>query len=114
MEKRLILDFNKDNVILEGTSHLELKDIFEIIHKAKFYFGHDTGFMHIATSFEIPALVIFGDLPPFNYNKFINSIEPDDGIYSENSIEAISFDKVKNELEKFIDKYEFLKKSQKI
>ena len=86
---------------------MELKDIFNIICRAKFYFGHDTGFMHVVTSFKIPALVIFGDIPPFSYNKYINTIEPDNAVYTKDSIKNISFDKTKYELEKFISKYNF-------
>jgi len=106
IEKKLISDFNSKDISIRGTSHLDLKNILEMINEGIFYFGHDTGFMHLTSSLNIPTIAVFGDIPPYNYSDNMSSIGPDDNIFTDSSIKKILFEKVKDALDKFLNKHD--------
>ena len=74
LESLLVKSFEDKEIILETTSQLKLQDVFNKIKNGLFYFGHDTGFMHLSASLNIPVLAIYGDIPPYNYSKYMRSI----------------------------------------
>jgi ADP-heptose:LPS heptosyltransferase len=51
----------------QGTS---MREMIELISKASFFIGLDSGPSHIAASFKIPAIIFFGAINP-NYRHFI-------------------------------------------
>ena len=73
--------------------------------KGKFYFGHDTGFMFLSLSLNIPAIGLFGEVSPYFYSDNMKSIVPEDEIFGENCIKNISFENAKSKLDKFISLY---------
>ena len=105
LENKLIKEFSSEDTFIEGTSNLSLKNIFEKTKKGKFYFGHDTGFMFLSLSLNIPAIGLFGEVSPYFYSDNMKSIVPEDEIFGENCIKNISFENAKSKLDKFISLY---------
>jgi ADP-heptose:LPS heptosyltransferase len=105
LESKLIKKFSSEEIFIEGTSNLSLKNIFEKAKKGKFYFGHDTGFMYLSSSLNIPAIGLFGEVSPYFYSDNMKSIVPEDEIFGENCIKNISFENAKSKLDKFISLY---------
>ena len=105
IETNICDHFYSQNINLIKTSNLDIKKIIFYLKKTKIYFGNDTGFSHLAASFKIPSLVIYGDCEPFNnYSKFIFPITPKNKIFTHNSIKNISFEQVQNQLKFFFKK----------
>tara|TARA_B100000029_G_scaffold411086_1_gene413290 strand:+ start:1474 stop:2460 length:987 start_codon:yes stop_codon:yes gene_type:complete len=105
LENKLIKNFSSKEIFIEGTSNLSLQNIFKKAKKGKFYFGHDTGFMYLSLSLNIPAIGLFGEVPPYFYSDNMKSITPEDKIFGKNSIQNISFKNAISELDKFISVY---------
>ena len=100
--------FNLKNIYFIRTSNLSIEKIIPFLKKTKVYFGNDTGFSHLAASYKIPSIVIYGDCEPFNdYSKFIFPIVPKNKIFNNNSIKNISFEYVKNKIKSFLHKNNF-------
>lgn len=105
IETNICDHFYSQNINFIKTSNLDIKKIIFYLKKTKIYFGNDTGFSHLAASFKIPSLVIYGDCEPFNnYSKFIFPITPKNKIFTHNSIKNISFEQVRNQLKFFFKK----------
>ena len=105
LESLLVNSFKDKEIILETTSQLKLKDVFNKIRNGLFYFGHDTGFMHLSASLNIPILAIYGDIPPYNYSKYMKSIVPNDNKFTKTSIKNILFEEAKVKLDEFLNEY---------
>ena len=86
--------------------YLQGQPTFHSSNKGIFYFGHDTGFMHLVSSLNIPTIAVFGDIPPYNYSDNMSSIGPDDNIFTDSSIKKILFEKAKGALDKFLNKHD--------
>ena len=100
--------FNLKNINFIKTSQLSIDKIIPFLKRTKIYFGNDTGFSHLAASYQIPSIVIYGDCEPFNdYSKFIYPIIPKNKIFTNNSIKKISFEYVKNKIKFFLKKNNF-------
>ncbi|NBP60092.1 MAG: hypothetical protein EBU53_03110, partial [Proteobacteria bacterium] len=90
------------------TSQFSIDKIIPFLKRTKIYFGNDTGFSHLAASYQIPCVVIYGDCEPFNdYSRFIYPIIPKNKIFTNNSIKKISFEYVKNKIKFFLKKNNF-------
>ena len=99
---------NRDKINFIKTSQLSIDKIIPFLKRTKIYFGNDTGFSHLAASYQIPSIVIYGDCEPFNdYSKFIYPIIPKNKIFTNNSIKKISFEYVKNKIKFFLKKNNF-------
>ena len=105
LESLLVKSFKDKEIILETTSQLKLKDVFNKIRNGLFYFGHDTGFMHLSASLDIPVLAVYGDIPPYNYSKYMKSIVPNDNKFTKTSIKNILFEEAKVKLDEFLNEY---------
>ena len=100
--------FNLKKINFIKTSQLSIDKIIPFLKRTKIYFGNDTGFSHLAASYQIPSIVIYGDCEPFNdYSKFIYPIIPKNKIFTNNSIKKISFEYVKNKIKFFLKKNNF-------
>jgi len=105
IETNICNHFYLKNINFIKTSNLDIKKIIFYLRRTKIYFGNDTGFSHLAASYKIPSLVIYGDCEPFNdYSRFIFPIIPVNKIFTNNSIKNISFDQVQNQLKSFFKK----------
>jgi ADP-heptose:LPS heptosyltransferase len=102
IESNIYNSLNLKNINLVKTSNFGIKKIIFFLKQTKIYFGNDTGFSHLAISFRIASLVIFGNCKPYNdYPKFVFPIVPKNKIFTNNSIKNISFDQVRNQLKFF-------------
>lgn len=100
--------FNLKKINFIKTSQLSIDKIIPFLKRTKIYFGNDTGFSHLAASYQIPSIVIYGDCEPFNdYSRFIYPIIPKNKIFTNNSIKKISFEYVKNKIKFFLKKNNF-------
>jgi ADP-heptose:LPS heptosyltransferase len=105
LESNICNFFNSKNINFIRTSNLTIEKIIPYLKRTKIYFGNDTGFSHLAASYQIPSIVIFGECEPFNdYSKFIYPIIPKNKIFTKNSIKEISFEHVKNKIKIFLNK----------
>ena len=108
IESNIYNYFNLKNINFIKTSNLGIKKIISYLKQTKIYFGNDTGFCHLAISYKIPSLVIYGNCEPYNdYLKFIYPIVPKNKIFTKNSIKNISFDQVRKQLQFFFKKNNF-------
>jgi ADP-heptose:LPS heptosyltransferase len=105
LESNICNFFSLKNINFIKTSNLSIERIISYLKKTKIYFGNDTGFSHLAASYKIPSLVIYGDCKPFDdYSKFIYPIMPRNKIFTNTSIKNISFEQVRNHLKSFLKK----------
>jgi ADP-heptose:LPS heptosyltransferase len=105
LEFNICNSFNLRKVNFIKTSNLSIEKVVPYLKRTKIYFGNDTGFSHLAASYQIPSLVIYGNCEPFNdYSKFIYPIVPKNKIFTENSIKEISFEHVKSKIKIFLKK----------
>jgi len=105
IETNICNHFYPKNINFIKTSNLDIKKIIFYLRRTKIYFGNDTGFSHLAASYKIPSLVIYGDCKPFDdYSKFISPIMPRNKIFTNTSIKNISFEQVRNHLKSFLKK----------
>jgi ADP-heptose:LPS heptosyltransferase len=100
--------FNLKNINFIRTSNSSITKIISYLKKTKIYFGNDTGFSHLAASYKIPSLVIYGAFGPSNdYSKYISSICPKNKIFNNTSIKNISFEQVRDQIKIFLKKNNF-------
>ena len=105
LESNICNTFTAKKINFVRTSNLSIEKIIIYLRKAKIYFGNDTGFSHLAASYKIPSLVIYGNCEPFNdYSRFIYPIIPKNRIFTSNSIKTISFAYVKKRIKIFLKK----------
>jgi len=108
LESNICNAFTSKKINFVRTSNLSIEKIIIYLQKVKIYFGNDTGFSHLAASYKIPSLVIYGNCEPFNdYSKFIYPIIPENKIFTNNSIKTISFAYVKKRIKMFLKKNNF-------
>lgn len=108
LEDNISNSFNLKKINFIKTSQFSIDKIIPFLKRTKIYFGNDTGFSHLAASYQIPSLVIYGDCEPFNdYSRFIYPIIPKNKIFTNNSIKKISFEYVKNKIKFFLKKNNF-------
>ena len=108
LESNICNTFTSKKINFVRTSNLSIEKIIIYLQKVKIYFGNDTGFSHLAASYKIPSLVIYGNCEPFNdYSKFIYPIIPKNKIFTNNSIKTISFAYVKKRIKMFLKKNNF-------
>jgi ADP-heptose:LPS heptosyltransferase len=105
LEDNISNSFNLKKINFIKTSQLSIDKIIPFLKRTKIYFGNDTGFSHLAASYQIPSVVIYGDCEPFSdYSRFIYPIIPKNKIFTYNSIKKISFEYVKKKLIFFFKK----------
>jgi ADP-heptose:LPS heptosyltransferase len=108
LEDNISNSFNLKKINFIKTSQFSIDKIIPFLKRTKIYFGNDTGFSHLAASYQIPSVVIYGDCEPFNdYSRFIYPIIPKNKIFTNNSIKKISFEYVKNKIKFFLKKNNF-------
>ena len=108
LEDNISNSFNLKKINFIKTSQFSIDKIIPFLKRTKIYFGNDTGFSHLAASYQIPSVVIYGDCQPFNdYSRFIYPIIPKNKIFTNNSIKKISFEYVKNKIKFFLKKNNF-------
>jgi ADP-heptose:LPS heptosyltransferase len=108
LEDNISNSFNLKKINFIKTSQFSIDKIIPFLKRTKIYFGNDTGFSHLAASYQIPSVVIYGDCEPFNdYSRFIYPIIPKNKIFTYNSIKKISFEYVKNKINFFLKKNNF-------
>jgi len=57
---------NKVDTVLNLSGKIGLKDLCYILKQASLFVGVDSGIMHLASSFDIPVVGIFGPTDPFH------------------------------------------------
>jgi len=108
LEDNISNSFNLKKINFIKTSQFSIDKIIPFLKRTKIYFGNDTVFSHLAASYQIPSVVIYGDCEPFNdYSRFIYPIIPKNKIFTNNSIKKISFEYVKNKIKFFLKKNNF-------
>jgi len=104
VEKKICSSFFKKNISFIKTSSLSLGNIVKYLGRAKLYVGNDTGFSHLAVSYQIPSIILHGDCPPHSYSKFIYPILGKNNIFSPTAIKTITAVKVINKIKYLVNK----------
>ena len=108
IESNICNYFNLKNINFIKTSNSSIKKIIPYLKQTKIYFGNDTGFSHLAASYKIPSLVIYGVFgPSSDYSKYIFPICPKNKIFNSTSIKKISFEQVRDQVQIFLKKNNF-------
>lgn len=108
LENELIskVEQNNQNILLLKTSEKQMIDVYEILKEVFLYIGNDTGIAHLSLALGIKSIIIHGDCPPQNYsnlNNVVDNIENKEDRRSKTSIKKITFDKVKNTIDKVLN-----------
>ena len=61
--------------------------------------------IYLSASLNIPVLAVYGDIPPYNYSKYMKSIVPNDNKFTKTSIKNILFEEAKVKLDEFLNEY---------